>query len=151
MVITPCLVGNVHSSYSSKHILFGVSKGVVRSIGSHSVLFSYVSFGKKYGYEVGGSFLVDEKTKAVGVMSSFSIGTKTEIFKKLWLSAFTGVQLQSFKDELNGSYGQFTHNAKVIFKGDNGVDFFVGVRHISNAGIVKPNIGRNVIDFGFIY
>lgn len=85
----------------------------------------------------------NRRLPAVHVEYQIGVRPSSEHF---FVGAFSGVMLMLPPDAVLGGAGQFVHDLMVGFKDDRA---FVGVgyRHISSAGIFRPNKGRDFILF----
>lgn len=88
--------------------------------------------------------------------ASFSIGTGVN-FPWFYAGIYTGVGFITHPDRKLGSNFQFFQDVEMGVRDDKGRTFGVFFKHVSNAGIVPPNIGRDYfglsvgipVDFGF--
>jgi len=96
-----------------------------------------------YQYEVG--TIIDtnpgRSTSAFGI-ASIGLETKTENIFGFYL---LGAGLFSSPDSLLSSVFEFSHDLGIGFKDKRGVGVDLAYRHISNAGLVPPNPGRNFL------
>lgn len=74
--------------------------------------------------------------------ASVGLETKTEPF---FATLLTGSGFITAPDAKLSSVFEFIHTASVGFKDKRGVAIDLGYRHISNAGLWPPNIGRNFV------
>jgi hypothetical protein len=80
-----------------------------------------------------------------GINSSWQLGVKPQS-EHLYVGAFSGVGMILPTDALLGGAFQFVHDVTVGFKDKNS---FVGIgyKHISSAGLSRPNRGRDFVLF----
>jgi hypothetical protein len=101
------------------------------------------TMNKTFLYKVEGGVFTDSNrgSKSAGYINP-SIGLEV---RPGWFYAqtFLGVALISATDNKLSTNYEFTHDLSLGIKDDSGKGFGVGVMHMSNAGIKKPNIGRN--------
>jgi hypothetical protein len=97
-----------------------------------------------YQLELGGYRDNNQSQDLIGVVSA-SIGVNTESNSGFFLKVFFGPSLISQGDSrLSGNF-QFNNDLELGIKGFN--DFSIGLdfKHISNAGLVPPNQGRDFL------
>lgn len=137
-------------SLEAQTISGGLGLGLPNSNNTKDVYIQHTDFiTPQFGYRGTLGLVFDNETSIKGAYWTFQIGTKADFGKYLRITGFTGIQLQSFTDKFNSSIFEFSHSLRFHYIGDNNTNFFIGVKHISNAGISKPNIGRNTLEFGF--
>lgn len=76
-----------------------------------------------------------------------ALGLKAEsgpFFVRYWVGP-TIISVTS--DRLSGQF-QFNHDLELGIKANNGVEFMAGYKHMSNAGIAGPNLGRDWLGVG---
>lgn len=74
----------------------------------------------------------------------YQIGVETKD-KGVFLSYYLGPALLTATDKFLGSNIQLSHTLKLGYRDFRHVSIAAVVKHFSNAEIVKPNIGRNLI------
>lgn len=87
--------------------------------------------------------MLGEGRKSSGY-ANYSVGIKVEpgVF---YAQAYVGVALITHPDTQLGSHGQFTHDIGFGFQDAKKKAMGLNIKHISNAGLKKPNIGRNFV------
>jgi len=121
----------------------------VNAIGSPSDV-KYVSIGHTFDHyflegKLEAGLLLDQRVKksSTGVgIASLGVAPKAGNF---FMSFHQGIALLSNPDDiyLSGNL-QFTEDLGVGFRGSNGTAIVLGYRHMSNAGIVNPNLGKDM-------
>lgn len=76
--------------------------------------------------------------------SAFLLGARLGNYDGFHLQPLAGVVVIGHTDELLGSNFQFTEELAVGFK-----NVSLGYKHFSNAGIIRPNIGRDYLFLNF--
>lgn len=95
------------------------------------------------------TFYVDRRPGArMSLLNTTQMGARVGLAERLDFRLFTGAGLISHPDQYNGGRFQFVHEARLDFSGTNDTGIYLGVKHISNAGIAQPNFGRDHITFG---
>lgn len=74
-----------------------------------------------------------------------SIGVSTMSRSGMFLKVFFGPLLLTNWDDRLGGLFQFNNDLELGLKGQNGFAIGVNYKHISNAGITQPNLGRDFI------
>jgi hypothetical protein len=109
-----------------------------------------ITIGRKYEFflldyklEVGGWSDSTGRTRSSG-MGSFELGLEPR-FRNWYACWFSGIGGITNRDESLGSFYQFFHSAGIGVKDYRGVGLGLHYKHISNAGIVQPNQGRDFL------
>ncbi len=102
-----------------------------------------------YIHNISGIFDAKAEAGYSGEMryGGISVGIKaTEgaFFVRYWI----GPSLITTTDSYLSSQFQFNHDLEVGIKSKNGIEFMLGWKHMSNAGIVPPNLGRDWVGAG---
>lgn len=100
---------------------------------------NYLSRVFDWKLETGVSGLMHYGTAALGIKAESGA-----FFVRYWVGP-TIISLTS--DRLSGQF-QFNHDLELGIKATNGVEFMAGYKHMSNAGIAGPNLGRDWLGVG---
>lgn len=66
--------------------------------------------------------------------------------KHFYVHYFQSIGAVTSEDQYLSGYFQFFSDVGIGFIGNNKVSVGVGLKHVSNGGIVKPNIGKDTIN-----
>jgi len=99
------------------------------------------SLRDNWHYRAGGGFWIDNRpNKNSTYYGEFLIGKQAGDFDGFHLALDVGFLWMTATDDLLGSHYQLTEELTIGYKS---IDFTY--KHISNAGIIRPNIGRDYI------
>jgi len=90
-----------------------------------------------------GFWIDNNETHSSSAYGSYSLGTKVNS-GNVFMSFFLGGALINKTDSQLSTNFQFSHDLGVGIE-DNGKSIGLNLKHLSNAGIKKPNMGRNFI------
>lgn len=98
-----------------------------------------------FDYQIEGGWFVDNNVNKKTLFISPTVGFNTTS-GSLYLGIFFGPSLVSNTDSYLSTPYEFHTNFEVGFRDPKkGTDIGVGFKHMSNAGIVGPNLGRDFL------
>lgn len=130
-----------------------LSVGMGRGVLAHDPFERFASIGYKTGGELQfkaetGFYLdYENETKMTGFASA-SGGYELTASDGKYVSAFLGPAAITQKDRKLGSLYQFQIDFGIGLKMDSGKALGLRFIHLSNAGVVQPNIGRDILAVG---
>lgn len=99
----------------------------------------------KYFHKVDFGFWTDaEARNSSSIFGSFLIGRRFGTLRSLNVSLLAGVLIMSGPDRVLATPFQLTEEVSVGYQ-----RFSIGIKHISNAAIKTPNLGRDFIFFNY--
>jgi len=93
----------------------------------------------------GGMFNDSKQTQGLIAFSNVSIGVSTFTTSGIYAKIFFGPALISQTDTRLSSIFEFNHDLEFGFVDKKGLSIGVNYKHMSNAGIVLPNYGRDLL------
>ncbi len=81
----------------------------------------------------------------IRVLTSASIGVSTVSSSGIYIKVFFGPSFLSHPDDRLSGHFQFNNDFELGIKGTNDISIGLNYKHISNAGIVMPNLGRDLL------
>ncbi len=126
------------------------SVGMGRAVLAHQPFERFASVGYKTNGEIqvkgeAGFYLDYENERHATFFGSASGGYELQTKNGTFVSAFIGPAAISQKDRKLGSHLQFAIDFGVGVKMDSGKALGLHFKHLSNAGIWQPNIGRDLL------
>ena len=122
-------------------IKFGSGVNHIPNSSLYSVGFEKYFENSKYLYKVDFGFWSDSHFKNKGsVFTDIMIGHKFGTIKSLNANFMIGLLLMSDPDRVLGSPYQSTEEISLDYK-----RLSIGIKHISNAGVKTPNLGRDYL------
>jgi hypothetical protein len=82
------------------------------------------------------------------VFANYLVGVETRMKQGLYFSYMLGPAVISETDPKLGSNIQCSHEFEIGYRDTRGEKVKIDIRHFSNAGVVRPNEGRNFIGLG---
>ena len=138
------IISTVAHAQKTLNLKYGV--GVMQSVNSQIVSLAFQSQIKdSYAQQVEcGAYLdpQEEKGQRSSGFCSYSLGLRV-ILDHVYMESMHGVGGISHPDRLLGGHFQFFHNLGLGIKDKAGNSLGLVFKHISSAGIEKPNVGRN--------
>lgn len=105
------------------------------------------SVGGPYGARLDiGAWSENHTTRKGAVLTSVSVGRNVGDRGGVHADLYMGVLFKTSNDTLLSSNFQFTEDAQVCYR-----DACLGYKHISNAGLKKPNLGRDYLTLGITF
>lgn len=101
--------------------------------------------GLTYQYEIGGWTDTASHSRSGSVYGALQAGVETDglVFARV----MTGPALITSPDSYLGGYLNFTEDFYIGLKGPNSNTVGIKYKHISNAGLTQPNLGRDFAGF----
>lgn len=93
--------------------------------------------------ELGGYLELPSNTRSSSAFASYELGIRVNT-PYMYAESLHGLGLITNHDELLGGRFQFFHDLSMGLRNSYS-HIGIGIKHISSAGIHKPNIGRNYI------
>lgn len=81
------------------------------------------------------------------VYGDYSVGLETQTVSGIYAQTLVGPALISSPDAYLGGYFQINTEATLGIRGENGISIGLLYKHLSSAGIYKPNVGRDFLLF----
>lgn len=99
----------------------------------------------QYKFDVG-AWTTTRPGRASSPYGAFLLGPKFGDDTGFNLRTMAGISIIGLTDEMLGSNFQFTEEAIISYQ-----TVGIGYKHVSNAGIVKPNLGRDYLYIHFTF
>lgn len=124
--------------------------------------YSQVKFGElgkkgvlneTFDYSYGGGAIIDSSNYPGSSSTMYGtalLGVGPHL-QNLVVEYYLGGAYIQTPDTILGSHLQFAHEVLIGIKDFRNVGVFISIKHLSNAGLVKPNMGRNFIGLGVMF
>jgi hypothetical protein len=94
--------------------------------------------------------VIDDRRKEGADQDYISFGPGAELlFSKFYASCFVSGGFLTRKDGYLGGPFQFSEDLSVGYKSEDNIRFGINYKHISSAGIYRPNRGKDLVGIGF--